>query len=131
VNAAGRLGHQQSALRLLTTGDRREAAHLARQLEEDNRLRRRLADQVVRDARCAASAAGSTSALVVASDRWHPAVLGIAAARLLDEDVRPIALIVWKGDEGKGSVRSPAGFDVHAILAACGDVLVDFGGHAR
>ncbi len=130
INAAGRLGHAQSALRLLMTPDRREAHLLARQLEDDNRLRRRLAEGVVRDAQRAAEAQHGARTLVADSAEWHPAVLGIAAARLLEEGQRPVALIVWRGDEGKGSARAPAGLDLPAVLSACGSVVHAYGGHA-
>lgn len=130
VNAAGRLGHAQAALRLLMTPDRREAHLLARQLEDDNRLRRRLAEGVVRDAMRASEDQLGAHTWVAESAEWHPAVLGIAAARLLDEGQRPVALIVWRGDEGKGSARAPAGHDLPALLAACGGVVHAYGGHA-
>src|SRR5205823_8879353 len=50
---------------------------------------------------------------------------------LLDHEARPVALIAWRGAEGKGSARAPAGFNVHAALSRCKDLLVEFGGHAR
>ena len=130
VNAAGRLGHAQAALRLLMTPDRREAQILARQLEEANRRRRRLAESVVRDGLRAAEEEPHARSIVADSAEWHPAVLGIAAARILEDQQRPVALIVWRGDEGKGSARAPAGHDLPALLAACGGALHAFGGHA-
>src|SRR5262249_26174869 len=113
------------------TSDRREAAHLARQLEEDNRLRRKLADDVVRSVQDERAACDGAAALIAASEAWNPAVLGIAAARLLDDETRPVGLVAWRGTEGKGSARAPAGMDVHAALRLCKDMLVEFGGHSR
>jgi single-stranded-DNA-specific exonuclease len=131
INAAGRLGHAHAALRLLTTPDRREASMLAHRLEDANRTRRQLAEAVVHDTEKLARTVSDAPALVAASSGWHPAVLGIAAARLLDENARPVVLIAWRGEEGKGSARAPADYNLHEIFSRLRDLLVTFGGHPR
>ncbi len=42
---------------------------------------------------------------------------------------RPAMLIALEGGVGKGSGRSIPAFDLHAALAACGDLLLQHGGH--
>ena len=49
--------------------------------------------------------------LVLASDGWHPGVIGIVASRVVERYARPTILIGLEGDTGKGSGRSISGFD--------------------
>lgn len=131
LNAVGRLGHGLHGVELLTTDQASEAARLARDGEELNRRRQDL------DRAAFAQAAAqverlpldSTYGIVLASDDWHPGVIGIVASRLVEEFGRPTVLIALAGDEGRGSGRSNAVFDLHEGLAACRDLLVRFGGH--
>jgi single-stranded-DNA-specific exonuclease len=58
-------------------------------------------------------------------------VVGIAANRLLDRFRRPVFLVALEGETGRGSARSPVGFDLPPALAACDDLLEEHGGHAR
>jgi single-stranded-DNA-specific exonuclease len=71
----------------------------------------------------------STIGLVLAREGWHPGVIGIVASRLVEEFGRPTLLISIEGDVGKGSGRSIPGFDLHAALTQCRDLLLRFGGH--
>jgi single-stranded-DNA-specific exonuclease len=66
---------------------------------------------------------------VLASDGWHPGVVGIVASRVVERYGRPAFLIALEGEVGKGSGRSITRFDLHAALHRCGDLLERFGGH--
>jgi single-stranded-DNA-specific exonuclease len=66
---------------------------------------------------------------VLAGDGWHPGVIGIVASRVVERYGRPTFLIGLDGAVGKGSGRSIDGFDLHAALTACGDLLTRYGGH--
>jgi single-stranded-DNA-specific exonuclease len=66
---------------------------------------------------------------VLASNAWHPGVIGIAAAKLVERFHRPSVLIAMDGETGRGSVRSIPGVDVCAVLEECAEHLVQFGGH--
>ncbi|MEI7781666.1 MAG: DHHA1 domain-containing protein, partial [Planctomycetota bacterium] len=72
-------------------------------------------------------------ALVLADRGWHAGVIGIMAGRLAEKFHRPIVMLSRDEHQGRpaiGSVRSVPGFDVHAALVACRDLLVTCGGHA-
>jgi single-stranded-DNA-specific exonuclease len=71
----------------------------------------------------------NTFGIVLAQSGWHPGVIGIVAARIVEETARPTVLISLDGNEGKGSGRSPLPFDLHAGLSECRDLLIRFGGH--
>jgi single-stranded DNA-specific DHH superfamily exonuclease len=69
--------------------------------------------------------------LVLASSAWHKGVIGIGAARLVEQFQLPTILIAVEGDEARGSARSVADVDVKAILDRCRRYLVRHGGHAQ
>jgi single-stranded-DNA-specific exonuclease len=71
----------------------------------------------------------SDRAIVLASEKWHPGVIGIVASRVVEQCYRPAVLIAMDGEQGKGSGRSIAGFNLYEALEACQEHLTRFGGH--
>lgn len=133
INAAGRLGDSETALRLFLTDDRQEAALFARSLEAANRARQEIEAAVFE----AATAALATQAdlrrdkiLVLAGEDWHPGVLGIVASRLVERYARPAILISVEDRVGRGSGRSVRGLHLFDALSQAKDILDRFGGHA-
>ena len=64
------------------------------------------------------------AALVLADHDWHPGVIGIVASRLVERFHRPVVMISWDNAgqrPGIGSARSVPGFNLHAVLADCGE----------
>ncbi len=131
INASGRLENASAAFRLLATDSGSEAAELAGMLDAMNRERRSVEDVIWEEARrmCLKKDMASTGALVLASENWHPGVIGIVASRIADEFYRPTALVSLQDGIGKGSARSVPGFDLYGALAQCADLLLGFGGH--
>jgi single-stranded-DNA-specific exonuclease len=68
-------------------------------------------------------------AIVLASERWHPGVIGIVASRLVERYSRPVLLIAVSDGVGKGSGRSIGAFNLWEGLRECADLLTKFGGH--
>jgi single-stranded-DNA-specific exonuclease len=132
LNAAGRLGEAQLALDLLLAPDARTAARLADELEDRNAERQRIQELVWAEALQAAGEQvdAGAPAIVVGRDGWHPGVVGIVAARLVDKLGRPAVVVGFRGAEGRGSARTVPGFDLFAALARASEHLVRFGGHA-
>lgn len=134
LNACGRMGRlpPDTGLALLTSADPVEATGLAVALDRENRERRKEEAGLLGQALAVLERQGSDGAfLVVDGDGWHPGVLGIVAARLVDRFGRPAAVISWQGAaEGRGSCRAPAGFHLPSMLSECADLLCQFGGHA-
>ena len=69
--------------------------------------------------------------LVVAGQGWHQGVIGIVAARLVDEYDRPALVIGLDGEEGRGSARSVEGLDVLQVMHGGADHMLRYGGHAQ
>ncbi len=73
--------------------------------------------------------AGRRKALVVAGKDWHPGVIGIVAARILERYHRPTVVIALDAQGGHGSARSIPAFDLFGGLSRCRDLFSSFGGH--
>ncbi|MCI0530697.1 MAG: single-stranded-DNA-specific exonuclease RecJ [candidate division Zixibacteria bacterium] len=133
LNAVGRLGDANLAIKLLVTQDYEQARAIAVLLETENKKRRVLDEKVEAEAAFLLSQnpAETSKAIVLASDEWHPGILGIVAARLAERMHRPTVLISFTENEGKGSARSIPGFDIYSALSACKEHLDGFGGHRQ
>ncbi|NQU12461.1 DHH family phosphoesterase [bacterium] len=133
LNAAGRLADATVALELLLTDDPTRAAVLAEQLDRHNAERQRIEQRILAAARGAVARDWDPArdrVLVLAGQDWHLGVVGIVAARLVQEHYRPAVVLGIEGDEGRGSCRSIPGFSIVEALAACADLLEAHGGHA-
>ena len=132
LNAAGRIGDAALGLQLLLSDDADEARQVACELEALNGERQRLDQQMQDEALAQVESEFATdpgAAFVLASDGWHPGVVGIVASRVVERYGRPVFLVAFEGDTGRGSGRSISAFDLHAALVECGGFLERFGGH--
>jgi len=132
LNAAGRLAAAQAGVELLLSDDIARAAELAQYLDTVNRERQVVQAQIYEEAKAAIDRDGGMDgrwAIVLASERWHPGVVGIVASKLVEEYGRPAVLIGLEGSVGKGSGRSIAAFHLYRALEACQQYLAGFGGH--
>ena len=132
VNAAGRVGDPENALRLLLTTDSGEARSLAAVLERNNHDRRELERRTTDEAYAALEGVhdlATDRGIVVAGDGWHAGVIGIVASRLADRLFRPSVVIALDGEMGRGSARSIPSFDLHDGIRTCEAHLERFGGH--
>ncbi|MGI9860159.1 single-stranded-DNA-specific exonuclease RecJ [Moorella naiadis] len=133
LNAAGRMGAADPALELLLTSSPQRALELAQQLEKENQTRRLLEEGVLTAATemAVAARARGEKALVLAAPDWHPGVIGIVAARLVERFHCPVILIALAGEKGRGSGRSIPGVNLHELLSRCRAHLLAFGGHCQ
>lgn len=133
LNACGRMGHANEALRLLCDAPADEAAAIAEQLTKTNQQRQATERSILARAIEMAEDAGMTGpdcrAIVLADDTWHPGVVGIVCSRLVERFSRPTILLQRNGGMCKGSGRSIDGYSIHAGLASCASLLTTWGGH--
>jgi len=133
INAAGRLGDAEVAIRLLTTDDPATATRLAGELDRENRRRREIEAEITAQARQRVLDELDVSrdrAIVLGDPDWHAGVIGIVAARLVEEFYRPTLLFTMRDGTWRGSARSIAGVHLVDVLERCADRLLQFGGHA-
>lgn len=132
INAAGRMAHAEKAVALLLADDPDRAATLAAELEALNKERRAIDEQIRNEAIARAEqqiTARNPHALVLYQPEWHLGVIGIVASRIVERFYRPTVMLCRNGDVVKGSARSISGVNIYNALAACEDVLTQFGGH--
>ncbi len=132
INAVGRMGDAERAVKLLTTTDPAEAMEIANILEQENRHRKNVDEETFRQALVLAEqqfAPERTKSLILHQRGWHSGVIGIVASRVVERFYRPTVLISIENGVGKGSARSIEGFDLHDALKSCEDLLIGFGGH--
>ena len=131
LNAAGRLDSALTSLRLLATAEPQEAADLARELDSANRRRQALtAETVERARRLVLDGPAEPNLLVAADPSFSEGIVGLAAARLVEEFYRPAIVLVVRDDDVRGSARSIPEFHITQALDACADLLREYGGHA-
>lgn len=132
INAVGRMGDANRAVALLTSTDTDEAQSIACVLDAENRERRNIDDSTFREALDLISTQCDPvkdSVIVLNREAWHTGVIGIVASRLVEKFYRPTVLISTDNGVGKGSARSIPGFDIHAALTQCQDLMLAYGGH--
>ena len=132
INACGRMGHQEDALKLFLSKDQNEVNILAEKLNEYNRQRQDKEKQIFLEAleKIQKEAIYEDSVMVVDGESWHHGVIGIVASKITEMYFKPSVLLCFEGDEGKGSGRSIPGFDLHEALTQCEGSLEKFGGHS-
>lgn len=134
INAAGRIASAMDAVALLLTDNMEEARFLAEKLDVYNRRRQAMEKNILKDI---LQIIGNNPdiekrhALVFASDKWHPGVVGIVASRLVDLYSRPAFVISLNNGVGKGSGRSIADINIYKGIQQCAPLLLAYGGHYR
>ena len=132
LNAAGRLGDASRAVKLLSTTDYREATELSHLLDEENKNRQSIEKATIDSAIAKLNAKYDLSkvkTLILSDENWHLGVIGIVASKLKEIYNRPVIMISFQNNIGKGSARSIHGFDLYDALNRCADYLTEFGGH--
>ena len=132
INAAGRMGSANRALKLLLTENDEEASFLAGEISTANAERQGTEGEITKSAEKYIESNPElkfSRVIVVDGEDWHQGVIGIVASRLCEKYGKP-AIVISKSEEvAKGSGRSIEGFSLYEALSYCKDVLTQFGGH--
>ena len=134
INACGRMGFANEALKLLLSTNCEDAKNLAQSLKKYNNDRqseeKKIFDEVLIQIK--EQKLEDENSIILAGQNWHSGVIGIVASKITEMFFKPCILICLQNDSniGKGSGRSIPGFDLHEALMKCQDVLEGFGGHS-
>lgn len=129
INAAGRVGEPQIALKLLLSRDKTDA-ETANALLKLNEQRKGLVDALIADADARLDEAKiRRERIVFLCGDWPHGIVGIAAARYKEKYNLPAAVLTRDGDVFVGSARGVDGVDLFEVFSACSDLLDKFGGH--
>lgn len=134
INAIGRIGRAEQAVKLFITEDYLEAKNLAKTLDEENTIRQNIESNILMEAEEIIEKEinlEKNKVIVIASENWHSGVIGIVSSRITEKYKRPSILIAVDGDEGRGSARSIPNFNLYDNLNKCKDLLLKFGGHSQ
>lgn len=131
INACGRMGMADEALKLFLTNDYEVARKITDELNEFNKERQEKEKTILEEALATIERENmnSNNALVVSGKDWHHGVIGIVASKITDMFYKPSILLSIEDGIAKGSGRSIQGFDLHNALCECGDLLQKYGGH--
>lgn len=132
INACGRMGHQEEALKLFLTDNIVETKEITKRLNKYNLERQEKEGNIYKQAleKIKTENIENKSTIVLGGDNWYHGVIGIVASKLTESLFKPTILVDFEGEEGKGSGRSIPGFDLHDALNYSGEYLEKFGGHA-
>ena len=131
INAAGRLTCATLVVELLNCRDPGKAREMAGELDEVNRERRKIQDDLL-DEITASIVEPAPAAIVVWGEEesgWHRGVTGIVAGRLRDRFHRPALTLSANGDELVGSMRSTPELHAVELLESVSHLLIRYGGH--
>ena len=144
LNAAGRLEDMSAGIRCLLSNDMEEARRLATELDDLNRQRKTMQEQMQGEALTQVTELLKTldtddppEALCLFDPHWHQGVVGLVASRIKDVVHRPVVAFAPEqegSDVLKGSARSVRGLHIRDALALIDarhpGLMKAYGGHA-
>ncbi len=124
-------GRRISALELLLSRTHEEARALAASIEQLQTERRAQQERILAEAVEEIEREGwaERPAIVVGREGWNHGIVGIAAGRLASRYGRPVIVVGFDGERGRGSVRGPEGARLHDALRSASEALERYGGH--
>lgn len=132
INACGRMGHAEEALKLFLSKNINEVKDLTKILNEYNVERQSTEKRIYEEAinQIQENHLEEKDAIIVAGENWHHGVIGIVSSKITELYFKPSILLCYEDDIAKGSGRSIPGFDLHDALMKCQDTIEKFGGHS-
>lgn len=132
INACGRMGHEEEALKLFLAEDLESATKITKELNEYNTLRQSTEKAIYEEAvqQIEKNHLDANNSIVLGGKGWHHGVIGIVSSKVTDKYYKPSILLSLEDEIAKGSGRSVPGFDLYEGLAKCEDLLEKYGGHS-
>ncbi len=134
VNAVGRIDDAGIAVELFLTRDRAIADRRARSLDECNERRRQIEKEIKQEVDEMINKdenLADSKVILLASENWHPGVVGIVSSRIAETYDKPAILIALDDGVGRGSGRSIPGLNLVELLDQCKESLIRYGGHEQ
>ena len=128
INSMGRLSQGLESLRLLCTTDKIRGLKIARDIGRVNFERQKIVEGVVEHA-LGVALDDSLKVIVLADEKYHEGVIGLAAAKLVEKFYKPAIVMSKKGDIAKASARSIFGFNIIEAIRTLEEYYIEGGGH--
>ncbi|MCR4626138.1 MAG: single-stranded-DNA-specific exonuclease RecJ [Treponema sp.] len=132
LNAAGRLGQPELAIKLFMSKDAKERLELAEKIISLNEQRKQIMADVMPEAEKNALESIETYSgklCLAISEKIPRGVTGLIAQRLAKQFNLPAFTVAFLDNLCVGSVRGVPGFNAPVFLNQFGDFFIDFGGH--
>ena len=133
INASGRLDTVEEAIKLLISDNPQEIEMAITNLEEFNRVRQNLCQEIFAEAdEMVQKEGGRNPAIVLFNSKWHVGIIGIVASKLVEKYYKPTFLMTYSEEtkQIKCSARSIEGVHLYEAISQIGDLLDGFGGHS-
>ena len=132
LNAAGRMGQSDLALKLLISENPREREQLANTIYDLNETRKNLVSDAcykVHETAEQSLAVHSNKLCICVDQCINKGVTGIVATRLMQDFNVPTIAITYENEVCTGSMRSCRGFVATNFLDSLGNIYINHGGH--
>lgn len=132
INAAGRLGLTDLAVRLFFSESVSESEELVEQLDRLNAERQKIEGRIFRQSMSQIKEKRlheKYKLLILGCEEWHRGVIGIVASKLKDAFHQPIILFSYRNEKASGSGRSIQEFPLIDCLDETNRFLLTYGGH--
>jgi single-stranded-DNA-specific exonuclease len=132
INAAGRLGMTDLAVRLFFSDSPQEVDEITHRLDTLNSQRQKIEEKVFNQAKNMIERRSLNERyklLILGCEEWHRGVIGIVASKIKDVYYRPVILFSYQDDKALGSGRSISDFSLIECLDENKDVFHNYGGH--
>lgn len=133
INAGGRMGDVNTALKLFMTDKVSELAEYSEKLKAYNVNRQTECEEIYKSAKSKIlnSSAIYDDVITVYDESWRTGFIGIVAAKLVEDFSRPVIVFGYHDGMLKGSARSIDGINIHKVISSCEDILEAYGGHSQ
>ncbi|OGH87235.1 MAG: single-stranded-DNA-specific exonuclease RecJ [Candidatus Magasanikbacteria bacterium RIFOXYA1_FULL_40_8] len=130
INAAGRMNHANVAYKLFTTKDETDASQLAFELNNNNKDRQKMTDDLLKQAvKQVEETQKDNPILFVLGQGWSTGIVGLISGRLKEKYYKPSLVMAENNGEITGSGRSIENFNLIESLQEMPDYFLKFGGH--
>lgn len=133
LNAASRIEHANTALKLLTTKDETEATEIAIDLNDKNSKRQDITKEIIAEVEKQIDPNNLPPIIVGLCSfeytAWNEGVIGLVAGRITEKYYRPTLIITHTHEGYKSSGRSISELSLIGALEDCAEFLDKFGGH--
>lgn len=133
INASGRLDTVEEAMKVLISENKQEVEMAIINLNEFNKVRQTLCQEVFAQADEMVKKDGNRSpAIVLFNSNWHVGIIGIVASKLVEKYYKPTFMMTYSEEtkQIKCSARSIEGVHLYEVINAIGDLLDGYGGHS-
>ena len=132
INAAGRLGTVDNALKILLSDNAAEISVAAEELNNLNKVRQELCDRIFNEAVEQIEKERPLPAVVLFNKDWNIGIIGIVASKIVEKYNKPAFLMCQAEGEPdiiRCSARSVEGINLYETIKANEGLFKAFGGH--